>query len=171
MLLHRHQVEAIEAGRRGQNYVLTTGPGREEPDVPDSDCRPRAAEWRKEGIQAVVVYPMNALCNSQYGELEKFLRVGFGLGKEPVRFYRYTGQESREQRDRIIQNPPDILLTNYVMLELLLTRPVPTPPGERRSRSPLPRAQRSPAHVTRVTAREADVALLVRRLRVACRAE
>ena len=83
---------------------------------------------------------MNALCNSQYGELEKFLRVGFGLGKEPVRFDRYTGQESREQGDRIIQNPPDILLTNYVMLELLLTRPLRTPPGQRRSRSPLPRA-------------------------------
>ena len=27
MLLHRHQVEAIEAGRRGQNYVLKTGTG------------------------------------------------------------------------------------------------------------------------------------------------
>ncbi len=39
----------------------------------------------KQGIQAVVVYPMNALCNSQYGELEKFLRVGFGLGKKPMR--------------------------------------------------------------------------------------
>ena len=77
----------------------------------------------KRGIQAIVVYPMNALCNNQYGELEKFLRVGFAPGKEPVRFGKYTGQESMEVRDEMCHNPPDILLTNYVMLELLLTRP------------------------------------------------
>jgi ATP-dependent helicase YprA (DUF1998 family) len=28
------------------------------------------------GIQALVVYPMNALANSQLGELEKFLSIG-----------------------------------------------------------------------------------------------
>ncbi len=66
---------------------------------------------------------MNALCNSQYGELEKFLKLGFADGKEPVRFGKYTGQESMEVRDEMCHNPPDILLTNYVMLELLLTRP------------------------------------------------
>ena len=38
-------------------------------------------------------------------------------------FERYTGQENQEDRDRIRANPPDILLTNYVMLELMLTRP------------------------------------------------
>ena len=66
---------------------------------------------------------MNALANSQYGELEKFLRNGFPDGKEPVTFARYTGQESEAERKRIVANPPDILLTNYVMLELILTRP------------------------------------------------
>lgn len=40
----------------------------------------------------------------------------------PVRFDRYTGQESREKKEAVLQNPPDILLTNYVMLELILTR-------------------------------------------------
>ena len=38
-------------------------------------------------------------------------------------FQRYTGQESTEKRRAIIASPPDILLTNYVMLELVLTRP------------------------------------------------
>ncbi|HOT74392.1 MAG TPA: helicase-related protein [Candidatus Wallbacteria bacterium] len=37
-------------------------------------------------------------------------------------FARYTGQESDEERKEILANPPDILLTNYVMLELLMTR-------------------------------------------------
>ena len=42
---------------------------------------------------------------------------------EPVSFARYTGQESPDERKRILAEPPDILLTNYVMLELVLTRP------------------------------------------------
>ncbi|MBK6514518.1 MAG: hypothetical protein IPG04_10470 [Polyangiaceae bacterium] len=64
---------------------------------------------------------MNALANSQEGELEKYLCRGF---REPrVRFARYTGQDDDAARKRIVEDPPDILLTNYVMLELMLTRP------------------------------------------------
>ncbi len=36
------------------------------------------------GITAIVVYPMNALCNSPREELEKFLLLGYGEGNEPV---------------------------------------------------------------------------------------
>ena len=35
---------------------------------------------------------------------------------------RYTGQESDADRKQIADNPPDILLTNFMMLELILTR-------------------------------------------------
>ncbi|MCR6704702.1 MAG: hypothetical protein NVV66_08390 [Cellulomonas sp.] len=38
------------------------------------------------GVKAIVVYPMNALANSQRGELRKFLHEGFGDGNEPVTF-------------------------------------------------------------------------------------
>ena len=42
------------------------------------------------------------------------------MGKPmPVRFAKYTGQESDEEKLRLRQNPPHILLTNYVMLELM----------------------------------------------------
>ena len=43
-------------------------------------------------------------------------------GASPVTFHRYTGQEGGEIRERLLNEPPDILLTNYVMLELILTR-------------------------------------------------
>ena len=66
---------------------------------------------------------MNALANSQVGELEKFLCHGYPDGQGPVTFARYTGQETRPSANAIIAKPPDILLTNYVMLELMLTRP------------------------------------------------
>jgi len=74
------------------------------------------------GIKAIVVYPVNALANSQLRELEKFLKIRYPQGP-PVTFDRYTGQESAKDRARIIADPPDVLLTNYVMLELVLTRP------------------------------------------------
>jgi len=121
--LHRHQVDAIEAARAGDNYVLTTGTGSGKSlayIVPIVDYVLRHGSGR--GIQAIVIYPMNALANSQYGELEKFLRYGYPEGKSPVTFEKYTGQESEEQKKKIIETPPDILLTNYVMLELILIR-------------------------------------------------
>lgn len=122
--MYQHQREAIEVARAGRNYVLTTGTGSGKSlayIVPIVDHVLRRGSGR--GIQAIVVYPMNALANSQYIELEKFLRHGYAPGQEPVTFEKYTGQESDEKRNQIIAHPPDILLTNYVMLELLLTRP------------------------------------------------
>ncbi|MCL4732920.1 DEAD/DEAH box helicase [Patescibacteria group bacterium] len=124
MRLYQHQLDAILTAREGHNYVLTTGTGSGKSlayIVPIVDSVLRHGSGN--GVKAIVVYPMNALANSQYYELEKFLRHGYPSGGEPVTFARYTGQESDEIRNRIIAHPPDIILTNYVMLELLLTRP------------------------------------------------
>jgi ATP-dependent helicase YprA (DUF1998 family)/very-short-patch-repair endonuclease len=122
--LHKHQEEAIRQARGGANYVLTTGTGSGKSlayIVPIVDHVLRRGPGR--GIQAIVIYPMNALANSQENELRKFLHLGFSDNKGPVTFRKYTGQENDEEREKIIADPPDILLTNYVMLELLLTRP------------------------------------------------
>jgi Lhr-like helicase len=40
----------------------------------------------------------------------------------PISFGQYTGQEKEDKRAEMRENPPQILLTNYMMLELLLTR-------------------------------------------------
>lgn len=162
--LHRHQVDAIEAARRGENYVLTTGTGSGKSlayivPIVDSVLREPGP-----GIKAIVVYPMNALANSQKNELGKFLKDGFPNGHGPVTFERYTGQETDEDREAIIANPPDILLTNYVMLELLLTRP-----KERRlieSAANLRFLVFDELHTYRGR-QGADVALLIRRVRAA----
>ena len=72
--------------------------------------------------RAIVIYPMNALANSQLKELEKFIdQSGLPDRLRPT-FARYTGQESQEERERIRDAKPDILLTNFMMLELLMTR-------------------------------------------------
>ena len=123
LLLHAHQTEAIRKAKEGKSYVLTSGTGSGKSltyIVPIVDHVLRRGSGQ--GIQAIVVYPMNALANSQNEELSKFLERGYGDGQSPVRFARYTGQEKGEQREVLRANPPDILLTNYMMLELLLTR-------------------------------------------------
>jgi ATP-dependent helicase YprA (DUF1998 family) len=124
MRLHEHQDEAIRVARTGCNYVLTTGTGSGKSlsyIIPIVDHVLRNGTGK--GIQAIVVYPMNALANSQLGELAKFLETApYSKDRPPVRVRRYTGQETDEQRRDIRDNPPDVILTNYVMLELILTR-------------------------------------------------
>ncbi|MXZ96946.1 MAG: DEAD/DEAH box helicase [Acidimicrobiaceae bacterium] len=136
MTLHRHQVQAIDAAADNRSYVLTTGTGSGKSlayIVPIVDHVLRAGSGQ--GIKALVLYPMNALANSQYEELGKFLDHGpwtaendavrsaeVPTGQRPVSFAVFTGQQNEAERQAIRDNPPDVLLTNYVMAELILTR-------------------------------------------------
>ena len=168
MRLHKHQTDAIRVAGSNDHYVLTTGTGSGKSlayIVPIVDSVLRRGSGK--GIQAIVVYPMNALANSQAGELEKFLKYGYPEDKEPVTYARYTGQESPEERDAILAQPPDILLTNYVMLELILTRPFEKPLIERAQG--LKFLVLDEMHTYRGR-QGADVALLVRRVREALNA-
>ena len=161
--LYRHQEDAVRTARTGANYVLTTGTGSGKSlayIVPIVDHILR--EGSGKGIRAIVVYPMNALANSQADELSKFLCQGYADRHWPVTFRRYTGQESDEERTDIIAHPPDILLTNYVMLELILTRPRESKLIQ--SAKGLPFLVLDELHTYRGR-QGADVALLVRRLR------
>ena len=160
--LYTHQDEAIRIAREGQSYVLTTGTGSGKSlayIIPIVDYVLRHPEHV--GIKAIVVYPMNALANSQLGELNKYIQFHFPDSVRKVTYRRYTGQERQSERDEIINDPPDILLTNYVMLELMLTR--------LRERRLMQNAQLrflvlDELHTYRGR-QGADVALLVRRVR------
>jgi len=169
LLLHRHQVDAIRAARTGSNYVLTTGTGSGKSlayIIPIVDYVLRHGSGN--GIKAIIVYPMNALANSQQGELEKFLCEGYPNRKPPVTFRRYTGQEKDEERQEIIASPPDIILTNYVMLELLLTRPFEK--GLVNAAKGLRFLVLDELHTYRGR-QGADVAMLIRRVRDICNSE
>lgn len=122
--LYKHQVEAISLASAGESYVLTTGTGSGKSlsyfiPIVDACLAARLADPTPR-TRAIVVYPMNALANSQLEELKKFL--GADPDTRAVTFGRFTGQESTEEREAMKANPPDILLTNFMMLELLLTR-------------------------------------------------
>ncbi len=124
LTLYRHQQEAIALARAGESYVVTTGTGSGKSlsffiPIVDAVLRAKRSEGAKR-TRAIVIYPMNALANSQQEELKKYLANV--QGPAPVTFARYTGQEDNEKRRAISEDPPDILLTNFVMLELLMTR-------------------------------------------------
>jgi ATP-dependent helicase YprA (DUF1998 family)/very-short-patch-repair endonuclease len=168
MRLHRHQTEAIHAASKRNNYVLTTGTGSGKSlayIVPIVDRVLRRGPGQ--GVRGLIVYPMNALANSQFGELEKFLQFGYAQGSEPIRYARYTGQENDEQREAILENPPDIILTNYVMLELILTRPRERKRLIDTAKGVLEFLVLDELHTYRGR-QGADVAMLIRRLREAC---
>ncbi|MBE9013034.1 DEAD/DEAH box helicase, partial [Pseudanabaenaceae cyanobacterium LEGE 13415] len=117
---HYHQEQAFVTAQSQQPYVVTTGTGSGKSMtyvVPIFDDLLRNPQVK--GVRAILVYPMNALINSQEEELNKFLKQ---VPDTPIRIAKYTGQESLSQKSDIQNNPPHILLTNYVMLELMLTR-------------------------------------------------
>lgn len=124
--LHRHQERAVAKARNGESFIVTTGTGSGKSlcffvPIVDAVVRARRA-GEAQRTRAIIIYPMNALANSQLEELEKFIG-GSGVEEElrPT-FGRYTGQESDAERQAIAKAKPDILLTNFMMLELLMTR-------------------------------------------------
>lgn len=122
--LYRHQEEAIALAAQNNSFVVTTGTGSGKSlcfFIPIIDAVLRnETKNASPRTRAIIVYPMNALANSQLEEINKYLENI--IGPAPVTFDRYTGQDPVEERQRISQYPPDILLTNFMMLELLMTR-------------------------------------------------
>lgn len=115
-----HQEQAFRRAVQNTPYVLTTGTGSGKsltyvvPIINDLLQNPNL-----KGVRAILVYPMNALINSQAKEFDKFLEQ---VPNCFITYKKYTGQESLQEKTSIQNNPPHIILTNYVMLELMLTR-------------------------------------------------
>lgn len=143
--LYVHQVRAIRKALSGHNYIVATGTGSGKtecfllPIINDILCEFEEA-GPSAGVRAILIYPMNALANDQLKRLREL------LAGTSVTFGRYTGdtqetqveaesswrEENPEQkrlpnevisREAIRKAPPNILLTNYSMLEYLLLRP------------------------------------------------
>ena len=123
--IYKHQTEAIIKGNEGKGFVVTSGTGSGKSLTYISTIfNYLFKNPNQPGIKAIIVYPLNALINSQQAALNGFednyrKRTGNSL---PFTFAKYTGQEKQDDRDKIMVNPPDILLTNYMMLELLMVR-------------------------------------------------
>ncbi|MDY0169365.1 MAG: DEAD/DEAH box helicase [Thermoguttaceae bacterium] len=80
-----------------------------------------AATFKKPGLTAILVYPMNALANDQEQRIRDYLEEAGLAGAVTVA--KYDRGTSQAEREKLRKNPPHILLTNYMMLEYLLVRP------------------------------------------------
>ena len=164
LVLMRHQEEAIRLATAGRSVVVSTGTGSGKSLtylVPMVDAAFRAG-IDKPGVVGLCVYPMNALVGSQLEALQAFKRKNW---KDcPLRFARWTGQDrDTALRNEILGNPPHLLLTNYVMLELALVRPSDRTLVQRVG-GELALLAVDELHVYRGR-QGADVAMLLRRLR------
>lgn len=125
-----HQAQAVQRIMSGQPVVIATGTGSGKTEaflMPIVDhCLRHPGE---PGVKAILIYPMNALAADQLKRIRNLL-AGSG-----VSFGQYTGMtesrgqrspdapiELRETRAEFRASPPDILLTNYQMLEFMLIR-------------------------------------------------
>ena len=168
--LYTHQLEALLLGKAGRDFIVTSGTGSGKSLTYIATIfQTLLAEPQSEGATAIVVYPLNALINSQTNAFKSYqAQYERRTGKAfPITFGQYTGQEREEARATLRQKPPQILLTNYMMLELLLTRI-----SERPIRDALYANLRflvfDELHLYRGR-QGADVALLIRRIRARCR--
>ncbi len=168
---HRHQAQSIAKARANQSFVVTTGTGSGKSlcffvPIVDAIVRARKAGQSRR-TRAIIVYPMNALANSQIKEIDKFIsHSGLPDNLKPL-IRRYTGQESQEERKRIADNPPDVILTNFMMAELLLTRQDSLDAQVIENANGLEFLVLDELHTYRGR-QGADVAILVRRLRNRC---
>ncbi|QUW02005.1 DEAD/DEAH box helicase [Chloracidobacterium validum] len=124
--LYQHQVESVQKAARGESFVVTSGTGSGKSFcyfLPILDAIAREPNLQRP--LALIIYPMNALANSQLAALNTLAenyhrRTGRAF---PARFARYTGETPEEERRRLRADPPHILLTNYMMAELMMVRP------------------------------------------------
>lgn len=139
---HAHQARAFErlVGDEAKSTLIATGTGSGKTECflyPVLEhCRQQRAAGKR-GIKAILIYPMNALATDQASRLAReiltrpaFAGISAGLyvGDEPgeksttVRQLDDGRYSVITERDRLREEPPDILLTNYKMLDFLLIR-------------------------------------------------
>ena len=126
--------------------IVTTGTGSGKTECflfPILDHCLRARKNGQKGIKAIILYPMNALAADQEKRFARVIWKARALRAAGIRVGNYTGRydpsdpgasagsgtmamgedHGISNHEAQQENPPDILLTNYKMLDYLLLRP------------------------------------------------
>ncbi len=185
--LYQHQIEALGSIATGHNAVVSTGTGS---GKTESFLLPVFKTLVEEfnngtltdGVRAMLIYPMNALANDQVERLRELLsdfpRITFGCYtgqtpetyKEALASYKQLNNDQTPLKNELIsreqmkRTPPNILITNYAMLEYLMVRPDDNVFFEARYSRNWKYIVLDEAHVYRGST-GIEVAMLLRRLR------
>ena len=134
---YAHQQKAFDrlVGDDGRSTIIATGTGSGKTECFLYPILEYCYQHRKERcVKALVIYPMNALATDQAGrfaaeiwkndKLRGNVTVGMYVGGKNDQYCCTMGpKQVITDRETMRSNPPDILLTNYKMLDLLLNRP------------------------------------------------
>lgn len=175
---HAHQLRAFERlssrDRHPLNTLVTTGTGSGKTECflyPVLDHCRRARQRGERGIKAILLYPMNALASDQAERIAGLLQspelenVTAGLYVGGSGTHSASGPTHLvDQRSVLRDSPPDLLLTNYRMLDFLLMRPEDSLLWEINGPTTLQYLVLDELH-TYDGAQGSDVACLIRRLK------
>jgi DEAD/DEAH box helicase domain-containing protein len=135
-----------------------------------------SSSGQADGVRALILYPMNALVNDQVERLHRWMK-----GQDACRVFHFTSETPEDKRaadnanyppfdasrirtrQEARQNPPDVLITNYSMLEYMLIRPQDAPFFGKRLRTIV----LDEMHLYSGTL-AAEIALLLRRVLLRC---
>ncbi len=181
---YSHQEKAWDRITAGQSTLVATGTGSGKTEcflypILEHARAQRGAGWP--GVKAILVYPMNALATDQARRMAKIIagdpalqgkvRAGLWVGGEQDHPSKVMTPDSLiTDAESMRLDPPDILLTNYKMLDFLLLRPRDQPlwaknrPAEGDQPSTLRYLVVDELH-TFDGAQGTDLALLIRRLK------
>ncbi|MDQ7035925.1 MAG: DEAD/DEAH box helicase [Anaerolineae bacterium] len=132
--LYQHQERAIRSYHSGRSLVISSGTGSGKTEGFLIPILNDLLENPQLGVRAVLIYPMNALVNDQLDRLRRVLK------DTNITFGRYTSELVNSEKDgrkedtlpnEVVSREtirdgsliPQILITNYAMLEYLLLRP------------------------------------------------
>lgn len=145
--LHQEQAWRCCAVRQRSTLVATgTGSGKTECFLyPILEHATQERQKNTRGIKAIIIYPMNALADDQVKRIAALIhktpafagiRAGLFVGSGKTKYTPGKAGKNPEQdapimgpdqiitdKDVLRNDPPDILLTNYKMLDFLLIRP------------------------------------------------
>jgi DEAD/DEAH box helicase domain-containing protein len=133
---YSHQEKAFRrlSGDRPRSSIVATGTGSGKTECflyPILDACIRSK--RQAGIKAIIIYPMNALAADQARRIAGLVaktpalsgvRVGIYADERPDHpTDEMTQTDVINSREALVRDPPDVLLTNYKMLDYMLLRP------------------------------------------------
>lgn len=131
---YKHQEQAWQRlANLKKGTIIATGTGSGKTECFTFPLLNHCIEKPAKGIKAIVIYPMNALANDQAKRFAetismtpamKHIRVGLFVGDSDGTDQKTMGNEAAITcKETMRRDPPDILLTNYKMLDFLLMRP------------------------------------------------
>lgn len=133
-----HQQKAYErlTGEDGRSTLVATGTGSGKTECFLYPILEYCYRHRGEqGIKALIIYPMNALASDQATRIAKLVDTNLELKNANIRVGMYVGGIEKTSakmmmpdhvitdKETLLAAPPDILMTNYKMLDYLLVRP------------------------------------------------